>query len=446
MRRRLLTFVLALVCAAGMVAACGSGDGHSSGCRTLCTGTLDGARYSILVPRHWNGVLLVYSHGFTAGAAAMHPYLSQADPDGRGSDAVSRALLAKGYALAGSAFRAPGWVVTGSVGDDQRLYRRFVQLVGTPTRTLAWGSSLGGLITEQLDEQASWVDGAVSLCGAVAGTTRFTDALAAALSVLSGATGVEVSFSSSATDLAAAAGQIGSRLTGLAADPTGAGPARLLVAAEVLGLPLRSAAHPGTTLPDRVAAAADNLQVQLTLASAALSNLTRRYGAGFADVDLAAASGLSAAVTADLTELGVRPAAYRAALRDLPAVTAQAAPRASVAAEGNPTGRIRAPLLTLHDEDDPAAIAANETVLHERVAAAGATARLRQVAIAPASAGASPAYGVGHCAFSAQQQVGAVVAADRWARTGSAPSAAQLDTDLGPGIDHGYRFPGWPLS
>ena len=39
-----------------------------------------------------------------------------------------------------------------------------------PARAYVWGSSLGGLVTEQLAERASWVDGAAPMCGVVGGS------------------------------------------------------------------------------------------------------------------------------------------------------------------------------------------------------------------------------------------------------------------------------------
>ena len=62
------------------------------------TGTLaDGATWIADAPEHWNGVLLLFSHGFGPLTAADAP--SQASAD---------ALLAQGYALAGSSYDPNG--------------------------------------------------------------------------------------------------------------------------------------------------------------------------------------------------------------------------------------------------------------------------------------------------------------------------------------------------
>ena len=86
---------------------------------THFTGTLaDGATWIADVPSSWNGVLLLYSHGFGPLTAADAP-----DP------ASAAALLDRGYALAGSSVR-PERIVVGAaecgarpVPDDRRRDR-----------------------------------------------------------------------------------------------------------------------------------------------------------------------------------------------------------------------------------------------------------------------------------------------------------------------------------
>src|SRR4029450_14131479 len=73
-------------------------------------GDLHGAPYRIRVPETWNGALLVYVHGYRD--KADHP----GEVDNRNADvapngALEAALLAQGYALAGSAFKDNGWAI-----------------------------------------------------------------------------------------------------------------------------------------------------------------------------------------------------------------------------------------------------------------------------------------------------------------------------------------------
>jgi hypothetical protein len=89
----------------------GGGDRVAGSCgehalqRTLA----DGATWIADVPSDWNGVLLLYSHGFGPLTAADAP-----DP------ASAAALLDRGYALAGSSYDPNGswWALQSAVRDQ----------------------------------------------------------------------------------------------------------------------------------------------------------------------------------------------------------------------------------------------------------------------------------------------------------------------------------------
>ena len=138
--------------------------GHAG--RTL-TGSLLGASYIIQVPGSWNHVLLLYSHGggaLTPNAAAENTI----DP------VTSAYLLEQGYALAGSSFRSSGWFIEDALADDLALLDEFQRLVGRPSRTIAWGTSLGAMVTLGLAERnPDRIDGALAMCGVVADAVPF---------------------------------------------------------------------------------------------------------------------------------------------------------------------------------------------------------------------------------------------------------------------------------
>jgi len=93
------------------------------------TGTLpDGASFVIEVPANWNGTLFLYSHGYVVPGSA-NPAQDVGDP------ATRFFMLASGFALAGSSYA---------------VLDAFSQIVGKPKRTIAWGHSLGGMITAGL--------------------------------------------------------------------------------------------------------------------------------------------------------------------------------------------------------------------------------------------------------------------------------------------------------
>jgi len=145
----------------------GTTTDHSSGSARELTGSINGASYLIRVPAAWNGVLLLYSHG--GGAFTPNP------PAEDSTDPVTaQYLLQQGYALAGSSFRSSGWFVEDALADDAAVLGEFRRLVGHPTRTVAWGVSLGSMVTLGLAEQPKRrVDGALALCGVVADAVPF---------------------------------------------------------------------------------------------------------------------------------------------------------------------------------------------------------------------------------------------------------------------------------
>jgi pimeloyl-ACP methyl ester carboxylesterase len=131
---------------------------------TTTTGTLpDGSTYLIQVPPSWNGTLLLYSHGFVDPGSA-NPAAVGGDP------ATIGFLLQSGFALAGSSFATTGWAVHEALRDQIGVLDVFESTVGHPTRTIAWGHSLGGMITAGLIQRNPHrFDGALPLCGVLAG-------------------------------------------------------------------------------------------------------------------------------------------------------------------------------------------------------------------------------------------------------------------------------------
>ncbi len=131
---------------------------------TAHTGTLpDGSTFLIEVPDPWNGTLFLYSHGFVAPGSA-NPAKDVGDP-------VTRLfLLSNGFALAGSSYAAPGWAVREALPDQIAVLDLFNVLVGQPRRTIAWGHSLGGIITAGLIQRfPERFDAALPMCGVLSG-------------------------------------------------------------------------------------------------------------------------------------------------------------------------------------------------------------------------------------------------------------------------------------
>jgi pimeloyl-ACP methyl ester carboxylesterase len=128
------------------------------------TGTLaDGATYLIEVPTNWNGTLFLYSHGYVIPGMA-NPAQDVGDP------ATRFFMLKNGFALAGSSYAHTGWAIQEALLDQIAVLDIFGKTVGAPSRTIAWGHSLGGMITAGLIQRnPERFDAALPMCGVLSG-------------------------------------------------------------------------------------------------------------------------------------------------------------------------------------------------------------------------------------------------------------------------------------
>lgn len=139
------------------------------------SGDIDGAPYRIRKPAAWNGVLLVYGHGYRD--KADHP----GEVDNRTADiapdpGLEPVLLGQGYALAGSAYKDNGWAVEEGYVDSLALVDFFKTNVGVPNRTLFWGFSMGSVIGFKSAETTDVYDGVMCACAVGSGAPRSWDA------------------------------------------------------------------------------------------------------------------------------------------------------------------------------------------------------------------------------------------------------------------------------
>jgi pimeloyl-ACP methyl ester carboxylesterase len=136
-----------------------------SGGATTVNGTLpDGATYLMQCPPGaWNGTLFLYSHGYVTPGSA-NPAEDVGDP------ATGGWLLSHGYALAGSSYATTGWAIQQALPDQIATLDLFGQTFGTPKQTIAWGHSLGGIITAGLIQQyPGRFSAALPMCGVLSG-------------------------------------------------------------------------------------------------------------------------------------------------------------------------------------------------------------------------------------------------------------------------------------
>lgn len=196
------------------------------------TGTLaDGATWIADVPAQWNGTLLLFSHGFGITTAQDAP-----------SDGVRTRLLAEGYALAGSSYDTSRslWALGSAERDQFATLDAVSARIGEPSRTISVGQSMGGLVNAQIARDgAGRVDGALGLCGLVAGANDLEnyqlDAEYTIARLLLPTEEVKLVGFATQAEAAATAQRLTTAVT--AAQSTPQGRARIALAAAYLNLP-----------------------------------------------------------------------------------------------------------------------------------------------------------------------------------------------------------------
>ena len=176
MKRRLLFLFALLILLSGLslsfnTAHANTSVGQVSGkCvnpngTTVLHGKLQGAFFTISVPSNWNGTLVLYSHGYVfKGQPLLNPAPDAGDP------LTEAELLHEGYALTGSSYSQNGWALQQAFHDQITLLDYFNATCGHPNRTIAWGHSLGGIITAGLVQLfPDRFVAALPMCGVVAG-------------------------------------------------------------------------------------------------------------------------------------------------------------------------------------------------------------------------------------------------------------------------------------
>jgi pimeloyl-ACP methyl ester carboxylesterase len=162
--RRIAKHVVLFFALVPLVVVSFAGTARAQAGVTTHMGTLDdGATYLIEVPANWNGTLFLYSHGYVIPGAA-NPALDVGDP-------VTRFfMLSNGYALAGSSYATTGWAIQEALMDQISVLDEFKNTIGDPKRTIAWGHSLGGIISAGLIQRnPERFDAALPMCGVLSG-------------------------------------------------------------------------------------------------------------------------------------------------------------------------------------------------------------------------------------------------------------------------------------
>jgi hypothetical protein len=403
-------------------------------------GTLpDGSTYVMDVPADWNGTVLLYSHGYVPDGV---PNLARNAP----SDAIRSALLDAGYAQIGSSYPETGWVLEGALPAQLATLDVFTERFGRPRRAIAWGTSLGGMITTGLAERHGHrFAGTLSMCGlqqgGVANWNNTLDPLFAIRTLLaSGSTTPLVRL----PDQPVAFASIAALTAALdAAQATPQGRARIALAAALHNVPAwTDASQPEPAPGDHDTAQLNQFGVlHLTIfvglswrqeaeehAGGNMSWNTRvDYGR------MLARSSIRPEVEALYARAGLSLDADLATLAATPRISADPAAVGYMANNISFTGRLTRPMLTIHTTGDPLVPVQVQHAYADAVDDAYRSRLLRQAYV----------HRGGHCTFTTGEMRAALrtlerrIARGQWPDTG--PDALnRLATELDPTATPAY--------
>jgi len=123
--------------------------------------TSDGAPYAMMVPANFNGMVALYSHGYRynidipAGIPLIGGYkiTNTPEPIPGGNSEVAKYFFSQGVAIVGSGFARQGWNPDSAIKTNVELIGLFKEKFTATTKVVAWGESLGGVITQGLAEK-----------------------------------------------------------------------------------------------------------------------------------------------------------------------------------------------------------------------------------------------------------------------------------------------------
>ncbi|TDV55386.1 prolyl oligopeptidase family serine peptidase [Actinophytocola oryzae] len=393
-----------------------------------------GAAYVMDVPADWNHTVLLYSHGYAPDGV---PNVAQNAP----SDATRSTLLDHGYALIGSSYAETGWALEKALPDQMSTLDEFVRRFGSPRQAIAWGTSLGGMITTGLAERhGRRFAGALAMCGleqgGVANWNNTLDPVFAVRTLLApGSTAPLVDLPDQATALGSV-GELSAALTAAQATPQGR--ARTALAAALHNIPAWTDPSLPEPAPDDYDTAQRN-QYQSLIGTVYVGLSWRQeaetwaggnpsWNTGVDYTGMLARSSVRTEVEVLYARAGLSLAADLATLAHAPRLSADPAAVGYVVQNLTFTGRPETPLLTIHTTGDALVPVQAEHAYADAVHRSGRDPLLRQAFVRRG----------GHCSFTAGEMLAALEAVQHRANTGFWPdtgpnalnaAARRLDPD-----------------
>jgi pimeloyl-ACP methyl ester carboxylesterase len=343
-----------------------------------------GSVYRLVRPTNWNGILVLYAHGYVSKGAPVG-----ITPD---DELVISLLTPQGFAVAVSSFDENGWVIKDGTQRTHQLLGLFTSKFGPPARVYVGGASMGGLIAIRMIE--TWPDqfaGVLPACPVAGGSTRQWDYMLNVRTlfdlfypgVLKG-TAVDVPPGIDVTqDI------VNPALAAMTAHPAGAFTIASITQTPV---PFASAAELLQSIVTALAGAAAYPEIlALTHGQAYFDNTATQY-------------------------TGALPAAALAIINaSVQRFTGTPAGQNSLELNYTPTGDLRIPALTLSTFRDPEVPGFHLSIYSQEVAAMGDADRLVERFV-PGYAG-----GYGHCTFTPQELTQAFFDLILWGEFGVKP-------------------------
>jgi pimeloyl-ACP methyl ester carboxylesterase len=347
-----------------------------------------GAMYAIFVPGNWNGDVVYYAHGIVPAG------LPVALPTGDGFPDVRDALGGLGYAVAYSSFSENGWAAKDGEQTTHELRSIFTRNVGQPRRSFLAGTSLGGLVAENLTEKyPSQYDGTLAMCAPLGGTVEELNYIANVRVLFDllypGVVPGNVITVPPGIDLNTQV--LGPAQAAVMADPTGLG-----IIARMKQTPLAGSNGPELAGSLLYALAYDVMGIDdffgRTHGHNMFDNSTVRYEPPFAGL-------LPPSLVDYINGVVPRYTATPDALNYLKHYYV-------------PDGRLNAPVLSIHTTRDPLVPFFHEAIFASTVSGAGSSAKLFQRNIDR----------YGHCAFTTDEMVDAFQTLVGWVNSGQRPT------------------------
>jgi hypothetical protein len=355
----------------------------------------NGAFYWIARPSHWNGMLIVHVHG--------GPRTPAPTPDSPVADLERWAIeVEEGYAWVGSSFRRGGYGVSMAAEDSENARRIYVRKFGVPKRTILHGQSWGGgVATKAIELHGGVTDGrpnydAVLLTSGVLAVNSAAYDFRADLRAVYQYycrnhprpeeaqyplnLGLPPGAKMAAKDIAARVNEC----TGAQLPPekrTEAQQRNLATITRVLRIPERS------------------LVGHMNWSTTLFQDITQRMPGGKSPFSN---EGVTYAGSDDDAALN----------KGVPRFAADPQAVAEFARDGDATGDIPVPVLTMHAIDDPTAFVEHESHYRERVARAGRLDRLVQTFTRESE----------HSYLSSAEYAALLQALSRWVEAGEKPS------------------------